>query len=190
MNLQKLFETIERITGHQCLETEMLEIMDAVPNQPSPEKEELRERFERENPGALYSKTVIFDWFWNELGQRITQLEEMWEIQKSGICDKINFDNPVIDGEGLRLLKKLSFHAQTTGGTVGPDKALQAVIQEVEIYLSNQPNNDGRLISLKNFIRNKLQENEEMHDYAVATDTVRCWIEEYEEDLPPTPKDK
>lgn len=34
-------------------------------------------------------------------------------------------------------------------------------------------------ISLVNWIRNKLQENEEMHDYAVATDTVRCWIDEY-----------
>lgn len=34
-------------------------------------------------------------------------------------------------------------------------------------------------INLENWLRNKLQENEEMHDYAVATDTVRCWIEDY-----------
>lgn len=36
-----------------------------------------------------------------------------------------------------------------------------------------------RTISLKNWIKNKLQEVEEMHDYDVATDTVRVWIEEY-----------
>lgn len=30
MNTQKLFETIERITGHQCLETEMIEIVNCV----------------------------------------------------------------------------------------------------------------------------------------------------------------
>lgn len=36
-------------------------------------------------------------------------------------------------------------------------------------------------ISLENWLRNKLQENEEMHDYAVATDTVRCWIDEYKQ---------
>ncbi len=34
-------------------------------------------------------------------------------------------------------------------------------------------------ISLENWLRNKLQENEETQDYAVATDTVRCWIDEY-----------
>ena len=181
MNLQKLFETIERITGHQCLETEMLEIMDAVPNQPSPEKEELRERFERENPGALYSKTVIFDWFWNELGQRITQLEDMWEIQKSGICDKINFDNPVIDG-GVKYNPSIETRRKEIWRETGlnPDDYSNAVGQAMTAYakeyLSNQPNNDGRLISLKNFIRNKLQENEEMHDYSLATHTVKYLI--------------
>lgn len=30
MNTQKLFETIERITAHQCLESEMFEIISAV----------------------------------------------------------------------------------------------------------------------------------------------------------------
>jgi hypothetical protein len=36
-------------------------------------------------------------------------------------------------------------------------------------------------ISLENWLRNKLQENEEMHDYAVATETLRCWIDEYKQ---------
>lgn len=36
-------------------------------------------------------------------------------------------------------------------------------------------------ISLENYLRNKLDENELMHDYAVATDSVRCWIQEYNE---------
>ena len=36
-------------------------------------------------------------------------------------------------------------------------------------------------ISLENWLRNKLQENEEMHDYAVATERVRCWIDEYKQ---------
>jgi len=36
-------------------------------------------------------------------------------------------------------------------------------------------------ISLENWLRNKLQESEEMQDYAVATDTVRCWIDQYKE---------
>lgn len=34
-------------------------------------------------------------------------------------------------------------------------------------------------ISLENWIRNKLHENEEMHDYSVATDSIRCWIDEW-----------
>jgi hypothetical protein len=36
-------------------------------------------------------------------------------------------------------------------------------------------------ISLENWLRNKLQENEEMHDFSVATDTVRCWIDEHKQ---------
>ena len=36
-------------------------------------------------------------------------------------------------------------------------------------------------ITLENWLRNKLQKNEEMHDYAVATDTVRCWLDEYKQ---------
>ena len=38
-------------------------------------------------------------------------------------------------------------------------------------------------ISLKNWIRNKLHEIEEMHDYSVSTDTVRCWIDEWETEI-------
>lgn len=41
-------------------------------------------------------------------------------------------------------------------------------------------------ISLENWLRNKLQENEEMQDYAVSTDTVRCWIDEYKQLTIPT----
>lgn len=36
-------------------------------------------------------------------------------------------------------------------------------------------------ITLKNWIRNKLQEVEEMQEYQIATDTVRCWIDEWDE---------
>lgn len=36
-------------------------------------------------------------------------------------------------------------------------------------------------ISLENWIRNKLQEVEEMQDYEVATDTVRVWIDLWKE---------
>jgi hypothetical protein len=34
-------------------------------------------------------------------------------------------------------------------------------------------------ISLENWLRNKLQETEEMHEYAVATETLRIWIDQY-----------
>lgn len=34
-------------------------------------------------------------------------------------------------------------------------------------------------ISLENWLRNKLQESEENLDYCIATDTIRCWIDEY-----------
>jgi len=37
-------------------------------------------------------------------------------------------------------------------------------------------------ISLDNYIRNNLQEIEEMHDYAVATETVRIWLDSFKED--------
>jgi hypothetical protein len=36
-------------------------------------------------------------------------------------------------------------------------------------------------ISLENWIRNKLQENEEMHDYSIATETVRCMLDHHKE---------
>lgn len=42
----------------------------------------------------------------------------------------------------------------------------------------------GNNISLENWLRNKLQENEEMHDYAVSTETIRCWIGEYNSHSP------
>ena len=32
-------------------------------------------------------------------------------------------------------------------------------------------------MTLENWLRNRLHENEEMHQYCIATDTVRCWIE-------------
>lgn len=34
-------------------------------------------------------------------------------------------------------------------------------------------------LSLDGFIRDKLSEIERMHDYSVGTDTVRCWLDEY-----------
>ena len=34
-------------------------------------------------------------------------------------------------------------------------------------------------IGIENFLRNKLQETEEMQEYSVSTDTIRCWIDEY-----------
>ena len=37
-------------------------------------------------------------------------------------------------------------------------------------------------ISLENWLRNKLQETEEMHDYSVATETVRIWIGQYKQE--------
>lgn len=36
-------------------------------------------------------------------------------------------------------------------------------------------------MELHEFIQMKLDLNEGQHDYAVATETVRCWIEEWEE---------
>jgi len=43
------------------------------------------------------------------------------------------------------------------------------------------------MITLEHFLRNKLQENEEQQDYAVATDTVRAWMDEYAEQFKPKP---
>ena len=40
-------------------------------------------------------------------------------------------------------------------------------------------------ISLENWLRNKLQENEEMQDYAVSTETIRFWIDEYKQLIQP-----
>ena len=34
-------------------------------------------------------------------------------------------------------------------------------------------------MDLEKWIRNKLSENEKMHDYAVSTESVRCWIDEH-----------
>lgn len=38
-------------------------------------------------------------------------------------------------------------------------------------------------ISLDNYLRNKLDEVESMHSYELATDTLRCWIDDYNEQL-------
>ena len=38
-------------------------------------------------------------------------------------------------------------------------------------------------ISLENYLRNKLDEVESMHSFELATDTIRCWIDEYNEQL-------
>lgn len=48
-------------------------------------------------------------------------------------------------------------------------------------YLYNEiyPLLNQRYIGIENFIRNKLQETEEMQDYSVSTETIRCWIDEY-----------
>lgn len=45
--------------------------------------------------------------------------------------------------------------------------------------IANQAKVLDRKVSLENWLRDKLDENERMHDYAVATDTVRRWIEDY-----------
>ena len=45
-------------------------------------------------------------------------------------------------------------------------------------------------MELENFIRNKLQELEEMQDYEVPTDTVRAWIDIWhEQEVNPKPED-
>lgn len=45
-------------------------------------------------------------------------------------------------------------------------------------------------MELENFIRNKLQELEEMQDYEVPTDTVRAWIDIWhEQEVNPQPED-
>lgn len=36
-------------------------------------------------------------------------------------------------------------------------------------------------ISLENWLRNKLHEVEETHNYGIATETVRAWIDQYNE---------
>lgn len=46
MNMQKLFETIERITNHQCLESEMFEIINAVEDLKKIEQEQYENRKE------------------------------------------------------------------------------------------------------------------------------------------------
>lgn len=38
-------------------------------------------------------------------------------------------------------------------------------------------------ISLENYLRNKIDEVESMHSYELSTDTIRCWIDEYNEQL-------
>lgn len=35
--------------------------------------------------------------------------------------------------------------------------------------------------TLEDWLRRKVDENEKMHDYAVATDTIRVWIDIYNE---------
>ena len=38
-------------------------------------------------------------------------------------------------------------------------------------------------ISLENYLRGKLYEVERMGSYELATDTIKCWIDEYNEQL-------
>lgn len=38
-------------------------------------------------------------------------------------------------------------------------------------------------ISLENYLKNKLDEVEIVHSFELATDTIRCWIDEYIEQL-------
>lgn len=38
-------------------------------------------------------------------------------------------------------------------------------------------------ISLENYLRNKLDKVESMSSFELATDTLRCWIDEYNEQL-------
>lgn len=38
-------------------------------------------------------------------------------------------------------------------------------------------------ISLENYLRDKVDEEESMHSFEIATDTIRCWIDEYNEQL-------
>ena len=40
-------------------------------------------------------------------------------------------------------------------------------------------------MTLENWLRNKLQEIEEMHEYSIATDAVRAWIDLYSKEFIP-----
>ena len=40
-------------------------------------------------------------------------------------------------------------------------------------------------MTLENWLRNKLQEIEEMHEYSIATDAVRAWIDLYNKEFFP-----
>lgn len=48
-----------------------------------------------------------------------------------------------------------------------------------DILVFSPPIAPGTSLSLEVWIRNKLQEHEEMHDYAVATESVRIWIDQW-----------
>lgn len=34
-------------------------------------------------------------------------------------------------------------------------------------------------ITLEDWIRNKIQENEEMHEYSISTEALKVWIDDY-----------
>lgn len=36
-------------------------------------------------------------------------------------------------------------------------------------------------ITLENWLRNKIDEVESMHEFGVSTDTIRCWVDEYKD---------
>jgi len=78
------------------------------------------------------------------------------------------------------------------------DKLIQGVllspIQQAELIFNkawNKKLNHGwnfietfiHYSSLEDWIRNKLQELEEMHDYAAATDQIRYWIDQYNQKI-------
>jgi hypothetical protein len=69
------------------------------------------------------------------------------------------------------------------GNLTNPDQYLPEGYIDVDHIpdIGKMVEEETTTLSLENWIRNKLAENEEMHHYDIATESVRIWIDQYNE---------
>lgn len=112
------------------------------------------------------------------------QLRALRACEEQGVSNEVTYQSRLTNMFVLSISREQSNYWYAVDSSLSnPDQYLPEGYVDVDHIpdVGKMVEEETTTLSLENWIRNKLQETEEMQDYAVATDSVRAWIDQYNE---------